>query len=72
MDKKYRILIKTTGYSKDLFKFYINDSGNIYETSDITELTAMYNKLVQIMPMDQVIPIHFLNVELNTIIEDCI
>ena len=67
---KYNILIKASGSNPDIFKFY-QENGAVYETSDITALTTMYNTLLEKYPTSQVIPIHQLDVELNTAITDC-
>lgn len=68
---KYNILIKASGASADTFKFY-QENGDIYETEDISKLTEMYNSLLEKYPRIQVVPIHKLDVELNTEITDCI
>lgn len=67
---KYNILIKATGNNKDLFKFF-EENGQKYEVDNLEGLTQMYNKLIETMPIATVIPIHSLDVELNTEIKDC-
>lgn len=67
---KYNILIKATGNNKDLFKFF-EENGQKYEVDNLEGLTQMYNKLIETMPTTLVIPIHALDVELNTEIKDC-
>lgn len=66
---KYNILIKALGSSKDLFKFYMEDN-QIYETDDLEELKDTYEKLLETNPKSLVIPIHNLDVQLNTIISE--
>lgn len=66
---KYNILIKSTGASKDLFKFYL-ENGQPYETSSLTDLKTMYESLLETNPKAQVIPIHNLDVTLNTVISE--
>ena len=63
---KYNILIKAQG----LFKFF-QENGTKYETEDINTLTNMYNSLLETNPKSEIIPIHALDVELNTQIESC-
>ena len=67
---KYNILIKSLGSIKNLFKFYM-ENGTKYETEDIDTLTKMYNSLLETNPKSEIIPIHALDVELNTKIESC-
>ena len=67
---KYNILIKASGSNQDTFKFY-QENGAIYETDEIAALTTMYNTLLEKYPRTQVVPIHKLEVELNTEITDC-
>ena len=67
---KYNILIKAQGSNKELFKFF-QENGTKYETEDIDTLTKMYNSLLETNPKSEIIPIHALDVELNTQIESC-
>ena len=67
---KYNILIKAQGSNKELFKFF-QENGTKYETEDIDVLTKMYNSLLETNPKSEIIPIHALDVELNTQIESC-
>ena len=66
----YCILIKASGANADTFKFY-QENGTTYETDDITKLTTMYNTLLEKYPLTQVVPIHKLDVDLNTEITGC-
>lgn len=66
---KYNILIKSLGSTKDLFKFYL-ENGQPYETDDLEALKDMYEKLLETNPKSEVIPIHNLDVSLNTIISE--
>lgn len=66
---KYNILIKSLGANKDLFKFYM-ENGQPYETEDLEALTVMYEKLLETNPKSEVIPIHNLDIRLNTIISE--
>lgn len=66
----YNILIKASGANADTFKFY-QENGTTYETDDISKLTTMYNTLLEKYPRTQVLPIHKLDVELNTEITGC-
>ena len=67
---KYNILIKAQGSNKELFKFF-QENGTKYETEDLDTLTKMYNSLLETNPKSEIIPIHALDVELNTEIESC-
>ena len=67
---KYNILIKAQGSNKELFKFF-QENGTKYETEDIGTLIKMYNSLLETNPKSEIIPIHALDVELNTQIESC-
>ena len=67
---KYNILIKAQGSNKELFKF-LQENRIKYETEDIDTLTKMYNSLLETNPKSEIIPIHVLDVELNTQIESC-
>lgn len=67
---KYNILIKAQGSNKELFKFF-QENGTKYETEDIDTLIKMYNSLLETNPKSEIIPIHALDVELNTQIESC-
>ena len=67
---KYNILIKAQGSNKELFKFF-QENGIKYETEDIGTLIKMYNSLLETNPKSEIIPIHALDVELNTQIESC-
>lgn len=66
----YNILIKASGNNSDIFKFY-QENGETYTTDDITKLTTMYNTLLEKYPTTYVIPIHKLDVELDTQITGC-
>ena len=67
---KYNILIKAQGSNKELFKFF-QENRIKYETEDIDTLIKMYNSLLETNPKSEIIPIHALDVELNTQIESC-
>lgn len=67
---KYNILIKAQGSNKELFKFF-QENGTKYETEDIDALIKMYNSLLETNPKSEIVPIHALDVELNTQIEPC-
>ena len=67
---KYNILIKAQGSNKELFKFS-QENETKYETEDINTLIKMYNSLLETNPKSEIIPIHALDVELNTQIESC-
>lgn len=67
---KYNILIKAQGSNKELFKFF-QENGIKYETEDIDTLIKMYNSLLETNPKSEIIPIHALDVELNTQIKSC-
>lgn len=65
----YNILIKTPGSNKELFKFY-QENGVKYETTDLDSLTTMYESLLNNNPKSEVIPIHALDIALNTVISE--
>ena len=67
---KYNILIKAQGSNKELFKLF-QENGTKYEIEDIDTLIKMYNSLLETNPKSKIIPIHALDVELNTQIESC-
>ena len=67
---KYNILIKAQSSNKELFKFF-QENRTKYETEDIDTLIKMYNSLLETNPKSEIIPIHALDVELNTQIESC-
>ena len=67
---KYNILIKAQGSNNEIFKLFQED-GTKYETEDIDTLIKMYNSLLETNPKSEIIPIHALDVELNTQIESC-
>ena len=67
---RYSIMVKATGDNRKLFKFY-QENGEDYIVDNIEALTKTYNKLIETTPISLVIPVHLLDVELNTKIEQC-
>lgn len=66
----YKILIKVQGSNRDMYTLY-QENGVTYETEDNAALTTMYNKLLEKYAVTDVLPVHALDVKLNTKIEAC-
>lgn len=77
----YKILLKSKGTSKDLYSFYqIEETSTVsgievtvkkdYETSDLTELAAKYQELLKDYTTEILVPMHALDVDLNTVITE--